>query len=491
MQVTCNSAQKVSGMLGQNVTVPCRYSIKGGVMEMCWGRGECPAAKCTQTVISSDGNRVKYKKSDKYGLFGNLQEGDVSLIILHATEEDSGTYCCRVEIPGWFNDHRHNTQLIIEKAPATTTSKPVTTARGADTVNTSKGQITTMTCNSAQKVSGMLGQNVTVSCRYSIKGGVMEMCWGRGECPAFKCPQTIISSDGNRVNHEKSDKYGLFGNLQEGDVSLTILHASEEDSGTYCCRVEIPGWFNDYRHNTQLIIEKACVALVNGHEVLEGHSITLPCGYSVRRNGLSAACWGRGCGTMWCSDEIIQTDGNRVTSKLSERYRLNGNILDGNLALTILNTGKADSGSYCCRVDIAGYFNDLKVSLTLKVVKGEEWCFAVGEVGHVTFNQPPPWQEREEPECSAPMSEEDGPEQEPEDEGSVHPQPKSGEVERPQPKAPLAGEEYLLVSPPLPPSEGKELLLHPPRGTGPLSSKGIMEALPAVINLLWARDGEH
>ncbi|RXM93892.1 T-cell immunoglobulin and mucin domain-containing protein 4 [Acipenser ruthenus] len=72
---------------------------------------------------------------------------------------------------------------------------------------------------------------------------------------------------------------------------------------------------------------------------------------------------------MWCSDEIIQTDGNRVTSKLSERYRLNGNILDGNLALTILNTGKADSGSYCCRVDIAGYFNDLKVSLTLKVVK--------------------------------------------------------------------------------------------------------------------------
>ncbi|KAK1159317.1 hypothetical protein AOXY_G20057 [Acipenser oxyrinchus oxyrinchus] len=113
----------------------------------------------------------------------------------------------------------------------------------------------------------------------------------------------------------------------------------------------------------------ACVALVNGHEVLEGHSITLPCGYSVRRNGLSAACWGRGCGTMWCSDEIIQTDGNRVTSKLSDRYRLNGNILDGNLALTILNTGKADRGSYCCRVDIAGYFNDLKVSLTLKVVK--------------------------------------------------------------------------------------------------------------------------
>ncbi|XP_058852844.1 hepatitis A virus cellular receptor 1 homolog isoform X1 [Acipenser ruthenus] len=152
MQVTFNSAQKVSGMLGQNVTVPCIYSVEGRVMEMCWGRGECPYSKCTQTIISSDGNRVNYKKSDKYGLFGNLQEGDVSLTILHPSEEDSGTYCCRMEIPGWFNDHRHNTQLIIEKAPATTTSKPVT-ARGADTVNTSKGQITTGFWNDTDSTS--------------------------------------------------------------------------------------------------------------------------------------------------------------------------------------------------------------------------------------------------------------------------------------------------------------------------------------------------
>ncbi|MGH0155805.1 UNVERIFIED_CONTAM: hypothetical protein FKN15_065106 [Acipenser sinensis] len=134
----------------------------------------------------------------------------------------------------------------------------------------------------------------------------------------------------------------------------------------------------------------------------------------------------------------------------------------------------------------------------------QQWCFAVGEVGHVAPDQPPPWQVREEPDHPAPMWEEDGPEQEPEDEGSVRPQPKRGEAECPQPKAPLAGEEYLLVSPPPPQSEGKEqeLPLHPPRLTGPLSSEGIwdwlaeperyiMDALPAVINLLWARDGER
>ncbi|MGH0183510.1 UNVERIFIED_CONTAM: hypothetical protein FKN15_012179 [Acipenser sinensis] len=136
------------------------------------------------------------------------------------------------------------------------------------------------------------------------------------------------------------------------------------------------------------------------------------------------------------------------------------------------------------------------LDICLTCLRGEEWCFAVGEVGHVAPDQPPPWQVREEPECPAPMWEED--------EGSVRPQPKRGEAERPQPKAPLAGEEYLLVSPPPPPSEGKEqeLPLHSPRRTGPLSSEGIwdwlaeperdiVDALPVVINLLWARDGER
>ncbi|XP_041121551.1 hepatitis A virus cellular receptor 1 homolog [Polyodon spathula] len=153
MQVTFNSSQEVSGMPGQNVTVPCRYSVEDGVMEMCWGRGDCPTSKCTKTIISSDGNRVNSEKLDKYGLFGNLQQGDVSLTILHASEEDSGTYCCRVEIPGWFNDLKNNIQLIIGKAPASTTSKPVTTAQRADTVNTSKGQITASFWNDTNSTS--------------------------------------------------------------------------------------------------------------------------------------------------------------------------------------------------------------------------------------------------------------------------------------------------------------------------------------------------
>ncbi|KAJ8347501.1 hypothetical protein AAFF_G00191880 [Aldrovandia affinis] len=46
-------------------------------------------------------------------------EGDVSLTIINVTENDSGTYGCRVVIPGPFNDLKRNFNLIIRKETAT------------------------------------------------------------------------------------------------------------------------------------------------------------------------------------------------------------------------------------------------------------------------------------------------------------------------------------------------------------------------------------
>ncbi|MGH0136777.1 UNVERIFIED_CONTAM: hypothetical protein FKN15_062065 [Acipenser sinensis] len=104
-----------------------------------------------------------------------------------------------------------------------------------------------------------------------------------------------------------------------------------------------------------------------------------------------------------------------------------------------------------CREEFAGYKGVLTtLDVCLTCLKGEEWCIGVGEVGHVAPDQPPPWQERKEPEHPARVREDP----------------------------------------------------HPPRWKNPLSSEGIwdwlaepdrdiMVALPAVINLLWTRDGER
>lgn len=56
---------------------------------------------------------------------------------------------------------------------------------------------------------------------------------------------------------------------------------------------------------------------------------------------------------------------------MADRYRLTGDILDGQMDLDILNVKWTDSGPYCCRVDIDGLFNDKKVIMNLRVVKGE------------------------------------------------------------------------------------------------------------------------
>eukprot|EP00075_Anas_platyrhynchos_P006168 XP_012964267.1 hepatitis A virus cellular receptor 1 homolog isoform X5 [Anas platyrhynchos] len=113
------SELRVTGEVGQNITVPCSYTVneKSGTTSMCWGRGPCPASKCSETLVWTDGWKVTYQSHSKYLLRGKLHAGDVSLTIINAKEADSGTYCCRVEIPGLFNDQLTNLQVVIKKAP--------------------------------------------------------------------------------------------------------------------------------------------------------------------------------------------------------------------------------------------------------------------------------------------------------------------------------------------------------------------------------------
>ncbi|NXT48545.1 HAVR1 protein, partial [Pluvianellus socialis] len=114
----------VKGEVGQNITVPCFYRVRSpqDITSMCWGRDSCPASKCYRTIIWTDGWKVTLRDNNRYMLKGNLQMGDVSLTIVNAEEADSGTYCCRVEISGWFNDQLNNRQVVVEKARISTAS---------------------------------------------------------------------------------------------------------------------------------------------------------------------------------------------------------------------------------------------------------------------------------------------------------------------------------------------------------------------------------
>ncbi|NXT98962.1 HAVR1 protein, partial [Buphagus erythrorhynchus] len=114
----------VIGEVGQDITVPCHYSVRNrnDITSMCWGRDWCPSSKCSRPIIWTDGWRVTEQHSSRYQLKGELWRGDVSLTIVDAKEADSGIYCCRVELPGWFNDQLINHKVVIRKARITTAS---------------------------------------------------------------------------------------------------------------------------------------------------------------------------------------------------------------------------------------------------------------------------------------------------------------------------------------------------------------------------------
>ncbi|XP_040201772.1 hepatitis A virus cellular receptor 1 homolog [Rana temporaria] len=104
-------------------------------------------------------------------------------------------------------------------------------------------------------VRGSVYDTVTLPCNYDISGGTTTMCWGKGLCPMFKCSDIIIETDGSKVTKRVSDRYQLLGAIAQGNVSLTISNLTEEDEGWYCCRVEMPGWFNDLKKEKYLRIQ--------------------------------------------------------------------------------------------------------------------------------------------------------------------------------------------------------------------------------------------
>ncbi|XP_038651375.1 hepatitis A virus cellular receptor 1 homolog isoform X2 [Scyliorhinus canicula] len=120
--VTFVRGSEVRGFLGQSVTLPCNYFVRvNGEYEMCWGRGKCPILGCSETLFTTNGKAVTSTTSPKYHLDGKIEEGDVSLTVDNLGEEDSGWYCCRVEIPGLFNDQKKDLNLLVLEGTSTTT----------------------------------------------------------------------------------------------------------------------------------------------------------------------------------------------------------------------------------------------------------------------------------------------------------------------------------------------------------------------------------
>ncbi|KAJ7406171.1 hypothetical protein WISP_135241 [Willisornis vidua] len=259
----------VKGEVGQNVTVPCTYSVRHttDITSMCWGRDSCPNSQCSRTIIWTDGWRVTEQHSSRYLLQGNLLEGDVSLTIVSAEEGDSGTYCCRVEHRGWFNDQKTNLKVVIKKARISTASPHTYTSEQTSVPGSTSESFTitdTWTLVSASEAPQTNMSVLLPSQQYSEN----VLYIGIGSCAVllvililalYLTKQLLKDEKGFLLPPlylGKSQRYDLQGSVFSGDVSLTIGTVEAEDAGVYCCRVEIPGWFNDIKQNIWLEVAR-------------------------------------------------------------------------------------------------------------------------------------------------------------------------------------------------------------------------------------------
>ncbi|XP_054572725.1 hepatitis A virus cellular receptor 1 homolog [Eptesicus fuscus] len=132
------SQTRVTGVVGQSVTLPCGYSASRGITPMCWGRGSCPLFKCSNELIMTDGYHVTFQKDKRYRMNGIISSEDLSLTIQNAALSDTGTYCCRIEFKGLFNDYKENIFLEIKPAPTTAPPPPKVLTSAPTTPATTK-----------------------------------------------------------------------------------------------------------------------------------------------------------------------------------------------------------------------------------------------------------------------------------------------------------------------------------------------------------------
>ncbi|XP_078406745.1 uncharacterized protein LOC144685768 [Cetorhinus maximus] len=148
---------EVQGFLGQSVTLPCRYSVgENGETEMCWGRGRCSLLDCSQSLIRTNGKTVTSAISTKYHLDGKIEEGDVSLTVDNLLEEDSGLYCCRVEITGLFPDQKDHFNLLILEGSSIQPPSP-------SSVSLTTGHGNHFTSNATEGITKILNSAFTIS----------------------------------------------------------------------------------------------------------------------------------------------------------------------------------------------------------------------------------------------------------------------------------------------------------------------------------------
>ncbi|XP_073506101.1 uncharacterized protein [Phyllobates terribilis] len=305
------AALEVTVSLNGTAVLPCSYTGKSTTI--CWGRGACPTSWCDNEIIWADGKSVPWRKSDRYQLLGAISQGDVSLTITGVTKEDEGTYCCKVEIPGPFNNLRKEVGVKIrEGVRAITTDRSTILSSTITDSSTTEVTVVTETLD--------VGGQKTASIGNIIRGILIFLL----------PPLFLLIFKWSSFSPRRMSSFFI------AEVLLMTAFGSRRDSN-----------FESFSTAMEVTSGGVVTGSVNG-------SLTLPCAHQ------NPICWGRGrCSSLSlskCNNGIIGTDDQTVTWWKSDRYQLLGDLSQGNVSLSITRATKEDKGTYCCLTKIDSIF---------------------------------------------------------------------------------------------------------------------------------------
>uniref|UniRef100_A0A669F6W9 Ig-like domain-containing protein n=1 Tax=Oreochromis niloticus TaxID=8128 RepID=A0A669F6W9_ORENI len=329
---------------GQDVTLTCR-APNNNIRSVHWSRADLTDG---YVLLYQDGQFVPDHQHPSFKNRVDLQDrqmkdGDVSLFLNNVKINDAETYMCRVfieETRSWKNS------IIIHLHVFPPGQK---------------------------KITAESGQDVTLTCR-APNNNIKSVHWSRAD---LTDEYVLFYQKGQFVPEYQHPSFKNRVDLQDrqmkdGDVSLILKDVTNNDAGTYECRV-----VSRTKHGRRDVSTEP-ISIIHLHvvppekktiKVKSGQDVTLTCRAS--NNKIKSVHWSRA--DLTDGYVLLYQDGQFVPDHQHPSFKnrvdlQDRQMKDGDVSLILNNVKINDAGTYGCRVFIEetrSWKNSIIIHLTV------------------------------------------------------------------------------------------------------------------------------
>ncbi|XP_072886348.1 polymeric immunoglobulin receptor-like [Hemitrygon akajei] len=361
--------EKVKGVVGQSVTVECRYEHEYKDYVKKWCRGD-PSVSCDALVSTEKPQHGRVSMND------NKSQGIISVTMDNLKMSDKGLYQCMIQRAIVIPNDRFTISLEVSEAPekeATTleisteimwTTSPqnwMSTRKQPRIVESivllfliSVGFTSGSTAlTGPEQVRGVVGESVTLECQYDQKYKDYVKKWCRRD-PDVGC-KDLVSTE-----KPQNGRVSMTDNKTQGIFSVTMDNLKNSDEGLYQCMIQ--------KANENFTISLEIPEGLTGPEKVRGvvgQSVTVECQYEHEYRD-NVKKWCKGVTFVGC-DALVSTE-----KPQNGRVSITDKKTQGIFSVTMDNLMKSDEGLYQCMIERAFYTWNKRFTISLEVSEAPE-----------------------------------------------------------------------------------------------------------------------